>query len=105
MDPAKWILWDIPTNAEWSIELLQMKASVKQKQTNQEGCATHEGNLAEIESSSSDYKAAPISPQCSTLDAEEALHHTEMFKFRAWQATIQGHIMISRSGIRFSLRV
>jgi hypothetical protein len=103
-DPAKWILWDIPTNAEWSIEFLQRKASVQQKQTDRRERVSHSVNFTDSEISSSDYETAPSTPQRGTSDAEEARHHAEVFKFRAWQAKSRGHIMISRSGIRFSSR-
>jgi hypothetical protein len=102
IDPAKWILWDIPTNAEWSIEFLQRKASMKQKETDREepvsmGCDSTDG-----ESPSSDFYTPSALPRRDALEKQDL--PTETFKFRAFQLKRTGHILIGRRGISFSSR-
>lgn len=102
VDPAKWIFWDIPTEAEWSIEFLQRKALRHQKEIDRREHIKNHVGFKDSESSSSDYETPPNSPRQGVPDAEVAVHGTETFRFRAFQSRSRGHLLISRSGIRFS---
>ncbi len=104
MDPAKWILWDIPTNAEWSIEFLQRKALTQQKEIDRRERVNKYISVPDGESSSSDYETPTSSSQQGATEPDDGPHDTETFKFRAYQRKSPGHILISRSGIKFSSR-
>jgi hypothetical protein len=103
MDPAKWILWDIPTDAEWSIEYLQRKVSEQQEQIDRKQHANQTIAFAD-ESSNSDYETPMSSPQQDVSTAKDALHNREIFRFRAFQGNSRGHLLVGSNGIRFKSR-
>ena len=106
MDPAKWMFWDIPTDAEWSIEFLQRKASIQQRRIDRRQRNNDHGSLtdSDSETSNSEYEEALNSPRHSTPDLEAPPRNTETFKFRAYHSKTRGHLLLTRSGIRFSSR-
>ncbi|ERF70939.1 hypothetical protein EPUS_06724 [Endocarpon pusillum Z07020] len=106
VDPAKWMFWDIPTDAEWSIELLQRKTSFQQRRIDRRQQNNDHGNPADSDSetSNSEYEEDPTLPRHSTPGLEAPPYNTETFKFRAYQRNTRGHLLLTRSGIRFSSR-
>lgn len=102
MDPAKWILWDIPTNAEWGIEFLQRKASIQQDEIDRSEGIKDAADSTDSESSSSDYDTPPSSLGQGKVDEALFARDRPIFKFRAFQPNHRGRILIGRSGIRFS---
>jgi hypothetical protein len=104
VDPLKWIFWDIPTNAEWSIGFLQRKASKQQEEIDQRERMNDLVASTDDEISGSDYETPRPSPQLDTTDAEGDQIDTGIFKFRAFQSTSRGHFHIGRDGVGFSSR-
>jgi hypothetical protein len=108
VDPFRWVLWDIPTNAQWSIEFLQGKASSRQTELNERKYdSDHHSESTESESSCSDYNTPPSSPRRVTGESNVE-RHTEITRVRAFQLShskpLRGTLHLTSSGIRFSSR-
>jgi hypothetical protein len=92
----RWFVWDIPTDAEWSIRKLQEKAlvwqadvlSVREERTNER---LHSD-------SPSDYSTPESSP--TRLRARIA---RESWKFHVYQGAKSGSLIIARKGMTFKL--
>lgn len=104
MDPGKWILWDIPTDAEWGIEFLQRKALAQQEELDRNEGIEITVDPTDSENSSSDFDTPPSSLEQGTLNKVAYAHDRPIFKFRAFQQNHRGRILISRTGIEFSSR-
>jgi hypothetical protein len=104
MDPGKWILWDIPTNAEWSIEFLQDKAKKQHKEMNRRAHVSDLVLPPDDATSSSDEDSHPSLPQHAPMAQDQSRCETPVFKFRAFQSRHRGHIHVDDTGIRFSSR-
>ena len=89
VDPLKWIFWDIPTNAEWSIQQLQEKALLRQKAFDDKLDQTTTSEVAGTGG------IAVAHPRQIRQD------HGEQFSFRAHQGTDVGRLVIDRLGIYY----
>jgi hypothetical protein len=92
----RWFVWDIPTDAEWSIRKLQEKALVRQcdipSMHERRGKKRHDGD------SPSDYSTPESSP--TRLPARIA---RESWRFRVYQGAKSGSLVITRKGLTFKL--
>ena len=105
VDPFKWTLWDIPTDAEWSTEFLQRKASEQQKEmTEGKEHADITEDPSDDESPSPDYETPTTLLKRGVSPMYQNFHNGAIFRFRAFQANSRGHILIGRSGVRFESR-
>ena len=104
VDPAKWILWDIPTDAEWSIEFLQRKALEQQKKIDLKQPDHTDTASSDDESSRSEYETPMSSPQRIVSSTEAFPRDKEMFKFRAYQDKSRGCLIVGRNGVSFKSR-
>jgi hypothetical protein len=104
VDPARWMFWDIPTDAEWGIEFLQRKALKQQKEVDRSEHIEGDDAFTEIESPSSDYDTPQTLPRQGAPYAGAESHGTEVFRFCAFQWRNRGHLQISRSGVHFISR-
>ena len=114
LDPLKWVLWDIPTNAEWSLEHLRQKAHLQQQEIDggarglqgtrdqaerQSGLERFprsrnvEDGIAEANSASEVFVTPPSSP---TLAPTKGL-----FGFPAVSHAHAGRFLVDRDGVRF----
>jgi hypothetical protein len=93
----RWVFWDIPTDAEWSIRKLQEKALVRQADV----LSIYEGRANERRHSDSlsDYSTPESSP--SRLPARIA---QESWRFRIYQGAKSGSLVITRKALTFKLR-
>jgi hypothetical protein len=102
VNPMKWMFWDIPTDAEWSIEYLQGKALKQQKVLDRSKNNQNGATFTDFESLSSG-DDAPQTPLRQGAPYAGAAHSgAEMFTFPAYQSRNRGHLQISRSGIKFT---
>jgi hypothetical protein len=104
VNPMKWMFWDIPTDAEWSIEFLQRKALKQQKQFDRSEHIENGDAFSDSESSYSGDDTPRAPSRQGSQYARAAPYGTEIFRFRAYQSRNQGHLHISRSGIKFTSR-
>lgn len=104
VSPIRWAVWDIPTDADWSIEFLQRKVLTQKKELDQSQGKYHHIDTEDGDSSGSEYDTPRSSPTRSPPSTEAPYPEEEIFRFRAYQAGKRGHLVISRSCIRFSSR-
>jgi hypothetical protein len=92
----RWFVWDIPTDAEWSIRKLQEKALVWQADV----CPVREepAYKRQHSDSPSDYSTPESSP--TLLPARIA---RESWKFHVYQGAKSGYLVITRKSMTFKL--
>ena len=122
VSPFKWVLWDIPTNAEWSFQYLRRQAQITReeliKQKVEEGHSRELANLA-IDSYTGKMKSIPkihidgdISGDSledssgdedwqSTTSTTSVLEASDIRSFRARYCSNIGRFIVFSNGVRF----
>lgn len=120
VSPFKWVLWDIPTDAEWSFQYLRRQAQITREQLVQK--KAEEGHIRELTNPNADgytgrFIQIPklrVGDNDSEEDADSdddgwysassstsVLEATDIRSFRARSAGVSGRLIIFSKGIRF----
>ena len=94
----RWIVWDIPSEAEWSIRKLQEKALVRQCDILSMHENTADKRYNGVSDSASDYSTPETSP--SRLPSRMT---RERWRFRIYQGAKPGSLIITRKTMTFKV--
>lgn len=120
VSPFKWVLWDIPTNAEWSFQYLRREAQkarekmIEQKVERQDDRGTspvgkYSGSITavptlHVEDETSDVEPSYDSDDSGFFSASSSgsiLDSSDIRSFRAYDESNLGRFIVMSGGIRF----
>lgn len=116
VSPFKWVLWDIPTHAEWSFQYLRRQAQITREQMIQKKVLQEfqdETSCSPRETYTSQNKLIPgvTVKDSNTVDNDEDWHSvssstsildaSDILSFRAYSHGVVGRLIIYSEGIRF----
>ena len=93
----RWFIWDIPTDSEWAIRTLQCKMLVRQAEMLEDAQADASWKHDTDSDSVSDYNTAEESASKISFGIPR-----ERFRFRVYQGSTLGHLIIDRKSLRFT---
>ena len=94
----RWFVWDVPTDAEWSIRKLQEKALVRQCDI----LSMHETRAAKRYIDASDSSSEYSTPETSPTRLPSRIAR-ERWRFRVYQGPKSGTLVITRKGMDFKV--
>ncbi|KAL8973039.1 MAG: hypothetical protein Q9183_000207 [Haloplaca sp. 2 TL-2023] len=119
VSPFKWVLWDIPTDAEWSFQYLRRHAQTTREDAIHEaiGCNYQSPSTDRLSSNSSnlvqpvpDILVDATEPEpssdsdgeyLSTSSATSVLNGADIKSYRAYSQGVIGRLVIYAGGVRF----
>ena len=94
----RWFVWDVPTDAEWSIRKLQEKALVRQCDI----LSMHETHAGKRYINASDSSSEYSTPETSPTRLPSRITR-ERWRFRVYQGLKSGTLIITRKGMNVKL--
>lgn len=125
VSPFKWVLWDIPTHAEWSFQYLRREAHIVReeriklkidgehsREMNDAKRAGYTGlitKMPRIQVEGPEYEGGEEAPTDSedwqsATSASSVLEDVDFRSFRAYFEDARGHIVVFSDGVRFIKR-